>query len=398
MRDASADQGVATDERKRLAFDKSILFLFLVGGSVSVVVLKTLAVPLPIRIGVPVTLILLYASLTLLRTRFRLRYDQAGDNCYYMGFIFTLVSLGVALYLIRGGVSVQEYGIGVVRDFGLALSTTVVGIICRVSLTQMREDPHDIEEAVRRELIEHSRALSGQLRASVGMLAEVRQTTEDRLKTYVYEMRQVVEEHHSRAKELRDATQLLANGVKSLADDLVSVEIPTGKMRDAAEAVVGSIENLAATSKQAGTAFAQIDTAAGLVVAGYEKAASASVEAANQGAKAAAGMVQGADASAALAAQLRELIVVLSQAASGAEAYKSMSEDVKALTDALRFATRSIASANSRLTVAEGTLTAQTEVAERAARSLTTQLEALAAAHARLAQAQIPTAPTIVAA
>ena len=398
MSDASADKGVATDERKRLAFDKSILFLFLVGGSVSVVALKTLAVPLPIRIGVPVTLILLYASLTLFRTRFRLRYDQAGDNCYYMGFIFTLVSLGVALYLIRGGVSVQEYGIDVVRDFGLALSTTVVGIICRVSLTQMREDPHDIEEAVRRELIEHSRALSGQLRASVGMLAEIRQTTEDRLKTYVYEMRQVVEEHHSRAKELRDATQSLADGVKSLADDLASVERPTGRMRDAAEAVVGSIGSLAVTSKQAGTAFEQIDTAAGRVVAGYEMAASASVEAANQGAKATAGMVQGADASAALVVQLRELIVVLSQAASGSEAYKSMSEDVKALTDALRFATRSIASANSRLTAAEGTLTAQTEVAERAARSLTAQLEALAAAHARLAQTQAPTAPTPVAA
>ena len=204
MSETNLDRGVAHRERWRLFLDRGILGAFLVAGSLSVIILKTSAVPFLVRIGVPVAIILVYAALTLSRTRFRLRYDQAGDNCYYMGFIFTLVALGVALYQIQAGLGVQEYGISVVKDFGLALSTTIVGIICRVSLTQLREDPHDIEEATRRELIEYSRALSGQVRASVSMIAEVRQETEDRLKNYVFEMAQVVKEHHGRTEELRE--------------------------------------------------------------------------------------------------------------------------------------------------------------------------------------------------
>ena len=199
-----SDRGLAIRERRRLALDRGVLFLFLIGGTAAIIGLKLSPLPIYFRIGIPVTLIMAYALLTLSRTRFRLRYDQAGDNCYYMGFIFTLVSLGVALYEIRPGTSAQEFGIGVVRDFGLALSTTITGIVCRVSLTQLREDPHDIEEATRRELIEYSRALSGQMQASVGMLAEVRQTTEDRLKNYVFEMVQIVGEHHKRTEEMRD--------------------------------------------------------------------------------------------------------------------------------------------------------------------------------------------------
>lgn len=393
----SLDRGLALRERWRLFLDRGILAFFLVSGSLLVVGLKLTPVPLIVRIGIPVAIILVYAGLTLSRTRFRLRYDQAGDNCYYMGFIFTLVSLGIALYQIQIGQAVQEYGISVVKDFGLALSTTIVGIICRVSLSQLREDPHDIEEASRRELIEYSRALSGQLRASVSMMAEVRQETEDRLKNYVFEMIQVVKEHESRAVELKDATKKLADSVQTLAADLGSSEIPTGKLRDETTQTLNAIALLTETLQRANTALGQIEAATGRVRESYDKTSTAGLNVAAHETKVAESMATSAVAIQQLSAATNSLNETLQLAASGAQAYKSMSDEVRNVTEALKSATRSIANSNSRLGAAEASLATQFETVERLARSLGEQIEVIAAGHSRIRQAEAPAAagPTV---
>ncbi|UYN96083.1 MAG: hypothetical protein KIT25_03825 [Enhydrobacter sp.] len=387
MSETTFDRGVALRERWRLFLDRGILAIFLVVGSLCIIALKLSSLHLLIRIGIPVSIILVYAALTLSRTRFRLRYDQTGDNCYYMGFIFTLVSLGVALYQIQPDVGAEAYGIAVVKDFGLALSTTIVGIICRVALTQLREDPHDIEEATRRELIEYSRALSGQVRASVSMMAEVRQETEDRLKNYVFEMSQVVKEHESRAVELKGATQKLSDSVKTLAADLTSTEIPTGKLRDATSGTLAAIALLTETLNRANSALGQIEGAASKVTASYDKNSTAGLDVAAHQAKVAESMAAGEVAIRQLSEATRLLNGALQMASSGARAYTAMADEVRGVTDALRTATRSIASSSSRLEAAEATLAAQLEVTEKAAKHLGQQIESMIAAQSRLGAA-----------
>jgi hypothetical protein len=285
MAKVSADRGIALSERKRLSLDRGILAAFLIAGCASIVALKVFPSTIPtwIRIGVPVALICLYASLTIFRTRFRLRFDQAADNCYYMGFIYTLTSLGLALYQIREGSSAQEYGVGIVRDFGLALSTTVVGIILRVAMSQIREDPHDIEEATRRELTDYSRALSGQMRGAVRMLIDVREETEDQLKNFAFEMAQVVKEHQAQVADLRDATQRLANSVNAMAEDLASTEIPTGKLRDATAATLAAVGHLSAALEVASSALGRVDVEARNTATSHERTAAASANAASEG-------------------------------------------------------------------------------------------------------------------
>ena len=385
-----SDRGLAVKERKRLALDRGVLFLFLIGGSAAIIALKLSPLPIAYRFGIPIALIAAYAFLTISRTRFRLRYDQAGDNCYYMGFIFTLVSLGVALYQIRQGTSAQEFGIGVVRDFGLALSTTIVGIICRVSLTQLREDPHDIEEATRRELIEYSRALSGQMQASVSMLAEVRQTTEDRLKNFVFEMAQVVGEHQRRTEDLRDSTKTLSDSIGKLASDFASTEIPTGRLRDATAATMIAISALNETLVRANTALSDIDQTSRKVADSYRQRMQAGGEMAEQEARAAAALAAGVGATSNFSEQTRKLAAALQEVQGGTEAFKIMEQEVKAVTEALRTATRSIAGASSRLATAETTLTGHMADAEAAARSLSAQVDVLAGAHERLREASTP--------
>lgn len=374
---AEPEKGIAISERRRHGLDRWILFVFLVAGSASVVVLKTSPVPVAVRIAVPVAIIALYALLTVFRTRFRIRYDQAGDNCYYMGFIFTLVSLGVALYHVRADISVQAYGIGVVRDFGLALSTTVVGIILRVALNQIREDPHDIEEASRRELIEHSRALSGQLRASVALMIDVREATEDRLKTMVYETRQLVGEHQDRIEELKTASGVLVAKIKELADDLGATEIPTGRLRSAAAETIDVVRALSNAIRTAETDVKRLGPAATEAAAGYEKMSGAVSAVAEQGTRLSASMADSAAKSSDLSRGLGSLSAEIGSIAKSRDGFAAVAENLKALTEALRSASRSIGSTNSRLGAAEQSLANQLALAERAASELAGQLAAL---------------------
>lgn len=164
MAQTHASVPLPLNQRIRSAMDKGLLLAFILFGTFSIPVLKLSGAHVAARFGIPVAIILIYAGFTVFRTRFRLRYDQAGDNCYYMGFIFTLVSLGVALYQIQAQAGLQTYVVEVIRDFGLALITTITGIIARVFLNQLREDPADFEESARNELLEQSRILSAQLR------------------------------------------------------------------------------------------------------------------------------------------------------------------------------------------------------------------------------------------
>src|SRR5262245_5827177 len=70
--------------------------------------------------------------------RLRVRLDQAGDNAYYLGLLFTLTSMAFALYEFRGaslsdaGVSGRAGAEQIISNFGIALASTICGIFLRV--------------------------------------------------------------------------------------------------------------------------------------------------------------------------------------------------------------------------------------------------------------------------
>lgn len=246
MAEGRSNLPISVDRRARSAVDKAMIVAFIVGGGATIIVLKLMHVPLGMRLGAPVALIFAYAALTTQRTRFRLRFDQAGDNCYYLGFIYTLFSLGVALYQIQSRTQSSEFVAEVIRDFGVGLASTIVGIALRVWLNQLREDPADIEEAVQSDLLEQGNRISGQIRAAIVALDDVRQDTADKMKNYVFVLQQVAEEHEGRVAQLKDATIKLADSVEKLAKDLQSAEIPTGQLRDAAASTISELQKAAA--------------------------------------------------------------------------------------------------------------------------------------------------------
>ena len=64
-----------------------------------------------------------------------------GDMCYYMGFLFTLVSMMAALRQYTAGTSLDE----IIPTFALALGTTVTGLVLRVVGDDQAADEQDGE-------------------------------------------------------------------------------------------------------------------------------------------------------------------------------------------------------------------------------------------------------------
>src|SRR6266404_2014569 len=133
-------------------------------GAVIIFVLKSGLLQIPhadvLGIVAPVMLMALYALTVTIIPRTKLRLDQAGDNLYYLGFTYTLCSLGITLYRFHAGEGADDY---IVSNFGIALATTIVGVVFRVWLHQMREDPLELEREARSEIAD----AVGRLRAEI---------------------------------------------------------------------------------------------------------------------------------------------------------------------------------------------------------------------------------------
>src|SRR4030088_328610 len=123
---------------------------------------------------VPVGTMLAYAAVIYLARGLRLRDDQAGDNLYYMGFLFTLTSLGVSLYQFSATRAAEE----IVQNFGIAIGSTIAGIGLRVIFNQMRRDPVEVEHTMRLELAEAARRVRRELDSSVVEFGYFRRTAQ----------------------------------------------------------------------------------------------------------------------------------------------------------------------------------------------------------------------------
>lgn len=126
---------------------------------------------------VPLLLMAIYFVASLAFGGFRLQNEQAGDNLYYMGFLFTLSSLGVSLYLFAGETSIDT----IVRNFGIAVTSTIAGITLRILFNQMRRDPMDIERSVRHELSEMTRRVRTELDSSAREFSNYRRVSNQML-------------------------------------------------------------------------------------------------------------------------------------------------------------------------------------------------------------------------
>jgi hypothetical protein len=153
--------------------------------------------------SVPVLIMIGYAVMLGARL-FRLRDDQAGDNLYYMGFLFTLTSLAVSLYQFSAAGSAEQ----IVQNFGIAIASTIAGITLRILFNQMRRDPVEVEATARMELAEASRRVKRELESVILEFGYFRRMTQQSVTDAMDEAKEGIGRAHQEfAGELKKVAQ-----------------------------------------------------------------------------------------------------------------------------------------------------------------------------------------------
>ena len=199
-------------------------------------------------------LILLYAWIMHSRGSFRLlRNEQSADNLYYLGFIFTVCALGVSLlrFATVSGVTTLH----IVGDLGVGLSTTVVGLVLRV-LALHREDPAEIEDRVRSELIDVAESTTAVLRKTAGVVEQGQIIT-----------RQTIDELN---RTLRQTADEIGAGVRAIEESLDAIRIPPDLIVSRLTPVVTQLSDSASAFVEKVNA---IDIPADLVATRFDRAA-----------------------------------------------------------------------------------------------------------------------------
>jgi hypothetical protein len=143
--------------------DALVFLVFVAAGCGYILWSKLSGLPAGAVTMIPVSIMLTYAAAVIFIRSLRLREDQSGDNLYYMGFLFTLTSLGVSLWQFDASGAAED----IVRNFGVAIASTIAGIALRIFINQMRRDPVEVERVSRLELADAARRVRRELDATV---------------------------------------------------------------------------------------------------------------------------------------------------------------------------------------------------------------------------------------
>lgn len=134
------------DDHPDQIFFVSILIL----GALIITLLKSFAITAFVPVFFSISLIVAYCYVSHSFQRFTLPPERIGDNAYYLGFLFTLISLSNALYHYADSQNASK----LIADFGVALGSTITGVVARTVFHQLRLDVEQIEFGVRESLTE----------------------------------------------------------------------------------------------------------------------------------------------------------------------------------------------------------------------------------------------------
>lgn len=248
------------------AFPKYLFIGFAVGGAFLIWIIKSLGLPQLITVIIPVAAIIIYCILALKTALFYIREEQIGDNAYYLGFLYTLSSLAYALWKFSAGDNAPEH---IISSFGVALWSTIVGISCRVFLSQMRQDPNDIEKGARVRIAETASILTSELyQASVSFNTfrrnlqqsmeeafdktnkEVNTSVTSSIEKFSETAEKIVkhidnafEEFGSNTKKLNDVSAKTVRALENMNSRIEKIEAPENMITTKIEDVFSGIEN-----------------------------------------------------------------------------------------------------------------------------------------------------------
>lgn len=217
--------------------DKYAFIAFAFGGGALIVLAKAFNAPSIIVTMCAGAAIIVYAFVVHGSGTGRLRGDQAGDNCYYLGLIYTLASLAFAIFTFDPNNTATT----IIQGFGIALTTTIIGLVLRVYFNQSRPDIAEVETSARLELAAASGKLKSELSSSIVSMNDFsRQTRQslDELKDEIIASLKSVGEAAEQA--IAESKQQATASAVEQADAFIG---RSKKLHAATDKVVGGMES-----------------------------------------------------------------------------------------------------------------------------------------------------------
>jgi hypothetical protein len=228
----------------------AVFMTFVTAGCAYIILAKLKGIEPFFVTFVPVGIMVAYALIISLARGLRLRDDQSGDNLYYMGFLFTLTSLGVSLYQFSASHAAEE----IVQNFGIAIGSTIAGIGLRVLFNQMRRDPVEVEQRMRLELAEAARRVRRELDSAQQSAADSFSLMTERFDDIVAKLLGSLEEVTAKlsvpveaaARQLGDATGEASRSMgATLAASVAQLSTETEGLSSRVGAISGALDAVA---------------------------------------------------------------------------------------------------------------------------------------------------------
>jgi hypothetical protein len=107
----------------------------------------------------PIGVMVIYIGLTLILDFEPARREQVADMHYYLGFLLTLVALSVSLYDLGVNEGKADQ-IGLTARIGVALVTSILGLLSRLMIAQFQPLPDDLETSAANPIAEAMQAIT----------------------------------------------------------------------------------------------------------------------------------------------------------------------------------------------------------------------------------------------
>lgn len=219
--------------------------VFLV-GAVAILLLKGLGAPQWLVTTIPGLLMLGYAWTLWDFDEHQAKDPAAGDNLYYLGFLYTLTSMATSLYRFSTDGDTET----IVTNFGIAIFTTILGMMLRIVVGQGAEEkPESVDEEVRVRLSEAARTLRGEIEFTVDEFRGFRERTREALEEGLSEVRQKLGEAADQAGKIGDGLREIEERTREQAARSAAQAEETAeqwqKIRSQADAVCESIAVMA---------------------------------------------------------------------------------------------------------------------------------------------------------
>ena len=200
--------------------------------------------------------------------------DSKGDSFYYLGLLFTFIALVAALVVFDWG-SDATRTIGIIRNFGIALVTTIAGLAGRVWYAMSGDAPGDLEEAIRGDLEDAVSQMKGSLDRARNYLDILVDTFDVSGKTMVATISKISDTADT-AAQTTDRLDKLANRVAGTAESLVE---NVNAFHDAVEGGAKAAHSLRESLDETGERSALLGTELASAKAGFRAFASVVAEA-----------------------------------------------------------------------------------------------------------------------